>query len=114
MKQAQPAKLLRIHIAESDRYAGRPLYEAIVAECRRLGVAGATVLRGLEGYGETAELHRPHVFRRDQPVVILVADTAEKVAALMQALEAMIDTGLMAVSDVEMLRVQRRPSPPVL
>lgn len=108
MRRAQPAKLLRIHIGESDRHEGRPLYESIVAECRRLEIAGATVFRGLEGYGETAELHRPHLLRRDQPIVIVVVDTPEKVAALTQALEPMIDTGLMAISDVAMIRVEKR------
>lgn len=108
MRQAQPAKLLRIHIGESDRRDGKPLYEAMVAECRRLKIAGATVFRGLEGYGDTATLHRPHMLRRDEPIVIVVVDTAEKVAALAEALEPMIDTGLMAISDVEMIRVEKR------
>lgn len=114
MRQTQPAKLLRIHIVESDRYDGKPLYEAIVDECRRLEIAGATVFRGLEGYGETAELHRSHLLRRDQPIVIVVVDTAEKVAVLAQAVEPMIDTGLLAISEVGMIRVERRSGGPVL
>jgi len=82
--------------------------------CRQLEIAGATVFRGLEGYGETAELHRAHMLRHDQPIVIVVADMAEKVAALAQAVEPMMDTGLMAVSDVEMIRLQGRDGAAVL
>ena len=107
MSPASPAKLLRIHISESDRYQGRPLYEAIVARCRHLNIAGATVFRGLEGYGETAELHRAHLIGHHQPIVIAIVDTAESLAALIPALEPMIDTGLLAVSDVQVVRVQK-------
>jgi hypothetical protein len=64
MQQGQPARLMRIHISESDRFGDRPLYEAIVARCREMNIAGATVLRGLEGYGETAEMHKSHLTRR--------------------------------------------------
>jgi PII-like signaling protein len=82
--------------------------------CRQLEIAGATVFRGLEGYGETAELHRAHMLRHDQPIVIVVADMAEQVAALAQAVEPMMDTGLMAASDVEMIRLQGRDGAAVL
>lgn len=108
MNQGHPAKLLRIHISESDRHAGKPLYEAIVAKCRELKIAGATVFRGLEGYGETAEMHRAHLVRHDQPVVITIVDSAENLAALAPAVEAMMDTGLMATSDVQAVRVQKK------
>jgi len=54
MQSSYPAKLLRIHISEGDRFQGQPLYEAIVAKCRELKIGGATVFRGLEGYGESA------------------------------------------------------------
>jgi len=104
-----PAKLLRIHISESDRHQGKPLYEAIVARCRELEIAGATVFRGLEGYGESTAMHRAHLVRRDQPIVITIVDTAEHIARLLPAVEAMLDTGLLAISDVEMMRVRRNP-----
>ena len=107
MSQAYRAKLLRIHISESDRFGGKPLYEAIVAKCRELKVAGATVFRGLEGYGETAEMHRAHLVRHDQPVIITVVDSGENLAALIPAVEEMMDTGLMAMSDVEVVRVEK-------
>ena len=111
MSQAYTAKLLRIHISELDRYEGQPLYEAIVAKCRELKIAGATVFRGLEGYGETAQLHRAHLVQRDQPMIITVVDTDEKLATLIPVVENMMDTGLMAVSDVRVVRIQKRASP---
>jgi PII-like signaling protein len=102
------AKLLHIHIGETDRFAGKPLHEAIVDMCRRLGVAGATVFLGLEGYGETAELHRPRFLQRDQPVIVAVIDSAEKIDRLVREVEPMLDTGLLTVSDVEALRIENR------
>lgn len=108
MRQGKPAKLLRIHLCESDRHAGTPLYEAIVARCRELNIAGATVFRGLEGYGETAEVHRAHLIRHDQPIVITIVDVPEKLETLLPAVEAMMDTGLLAISDVRALRVEKK------
>ena len=103
MRPTTPGKLLRVHLSESDRAGGRPLYEAIVDKCRELKIAGATVLRGVEGYGETAHLHRE---RRGHPIAIVVVDTAENVARLIPVVESMLTTGAIAVSDVEMLRVE--------
>lgn len=110
MTPAQPAKILRIHISESDHYMGKPLFEAIIARCRDLKIAGATVFRGLEGYGETADLHRAHLVRHDQPIVIVIVDTEENLARLVPGVEEMIDTGVLATSDVEMIRVEKLAS----
>lgn len=106
----QPAEILRIHISEADRHDGKPLYEAIVARCRELKIAGATVFLGLEGYGETAELHKGRLVHSDRPVVIAVVDTAENIARLTPVVTEMIKTGLMARSPVEMVRVERATS----
>jgi uncharacterized protein len=108
MLQESSARLLRIHISETDRYQGKPLYEAIVAKCREMKIAGATVLRGLEGYGETAEIHKTHLIHRDQPIVISIVDTAENLDRLIPVIEEMMDTGMMAVSDVKAVRVQKK------
>ena len=110
MQPHQAAEILRIHISESDRHEGKPLYEAVVAKCRELKIAGATVFRGLEGYGETAEMHRAHLVRSDRPIVITVVDTAENIRRLIPALAEMIDTGLMVTSAVQMIRVQKSRS----
>jgi PII-like signaling protein len=109
MRTVKRAKLLRLHFAESDRRGGRALYEAIVDRCKELGIAGATVFRGLEGFGETAELHRRHLLHRDQPIVVTVVDTPENIARLIPEIEPMLDTGVIAVSDVEAIRIETAP-----
>ena len=105
-----PGKILRIHISEADRYQGMPLYEAIVAKCRELKIAGATVFLGLEGYGETAEMHKAHLVRSDRPVLITIVDTAADIDRLVPVVEEMIDTGLIAASEVQMVRVEKDSS----
>ena len=97
---SRPAKLLRIHLAESDRHEGKPLFEAIVAKCRGMGIAGATVFRGLEGYGETAEMHRARFFTHDQPIVVLIVESAENVQRILAAVDGMTDAALAALIDV--------------
>src|ERR1035438_4873759 len=91
MRQEYPARLLRIHILEGNRFQGKPLYEAIVAKCRELKIAGATVLRGLEGYGESAEMHRSHLARRDQPILISIVDSPDNLARLVPAGEERVE-----------------------
>ena len=106
MQQPQPAEILRIHISESDRHQGRPLYEAIIAKCRQLKIAGATVFSGVEGYGETAEMHRAHLVHSDRPILITIVDTTENIQRLVPVVAEMMDTGLMATSPVQMIRLQ--------
>jgi uncharacterized protein len=108
MQQDYPARLLRIHISEGDRFQGKPLYEAIMAKCREMKIAGATVFRGLEGYGESAEMHRSHLARHDQPILISIVDTGDNLSRLVPVVEEMMDTGLIAVSDVRAVRVQKK------
>ena len=100
MRTANPARLLRLHFSERDRYKGQPLYEAIVQRCRELRIAGATVFRGLEGYGETAGIDR-------RPVVVTIVDTPGNIERLLPELEAMLDTGIIAASDVEAIRIEK-------
>ena len=107
MRQIQSAEILRIHISESDRHQGKPLYEAIVAKCRALRIAGATVFRGLEGYGETAEMHKAHLVHSDRPIVITIVDKAENIRRIIPVVAEMIDTGLLATSAVQVIRVQK-------
>lgn len=108
MQPDYPARLLRIHISEEDGFQGKPLYEAIVAKCRELKIAGATVFRGLEGYGESAEMHKSHLIRHDQPILIAIVDSEDNLSRLVPVVEEMMDTGLMAVSDVRVVRVQKK------
>ena len=108
MPNYQPAKLLRLHITERDRYHGKPLYEAVVEKCRELKIAGATVFRGLEGFGDTAEIHRHHMMTHDDlPIVVQIVDTDENVQLLLPVLEDMMDKGMIAISDVNTIRIRK-------
>jgi uncharacterized protein len=107
MSQEQPAKLLRIHISEADRYQGKPLYEALVEKCRELKIGGATVFRGLEGFGERAGLRKSHLTWHDQPVMIAIVDSAENIDRVVRVAGEMMDTGMMAVSEVRAIRVEK-------
>lgn len=107
MPTYQPAKLMRLHFSEHHRYKGKPLYEAIVEKCLELKIAGTTVLRGLEGYGGMAQIHRSHLLLHDLPIVITIVDSAENIERLAPIVEEMMDTGLIAVSDVQIKRIQK-------
>lgn len=105
MKLEGKAKMLRIHFGEDDKWHGKPLYEAIVAKCRELDIAGATVFRGIEGYGASTLIHKKHLLRSsDRPIMVSVVDTEEKVRTLIPVLDEMVDEGLIAMSEVEVIR----------
>jgi uncharacterized protein len=106
MPERETGKILRIHVSERDQYRGKPLYEAIVQKCREMKTTGATVFKGLEGYGETAEIHRAHLIGHDQPILIVIVDSESQVRKLVSVLGEMLDTGLMALSDAEVIRFQ--------
>jgi PII-like signaling protein len=99
------AKMLRIHFGEDDKWKDRPLYQAIVEKCRELDIAGATVYRGIEGYGASTLIRRAHTFfSSDLPVLIQIIDTKEKIESLLPILDGMVSEGLIAMSDVEVIR----------
>ena len=106
MKLEGKAKMLRIHFGESDKWQGKPLYQAIVEKCRELDIAGATVFKGTEGYGASTLIHRSHLlsFSSDSPVMVSVIEAEDKLRALMPALDTMVREGLIAMSDVEVIR----------
>jgi uncharacterized protein len=106
MPKLQSGKLVRLHLSELDQYEGKSLYEAIVTTCQQLDVAGVTVLRGLEGYGESSEMHRAHRLAHDQPIIVTIVETADKVHRILPELEKMLGSGIIAVSDVDVIRVQ--------
>lgn len=105
MKLQGQAKMLRIYFGEDDKWEGRPLYEAIVHRCRELDIAGATVYRGLEGYGGSTLIRRSHTFRfsSDSPILVQVIDTGEQIQKLLPVLDSMVSKGLIAMSDVEVI-----------
>ena len=107
MQPSTPAKMLRLHLSEGDRHLGKPLYETIVAKCQEMSIAGATVFRGLEGYGGSAEIHRHHLTAHDQPIVVIIIDTDQNIARLLPIVEEMMETGLIAISDVAVSRIQK-------
>jgi uncharacterized protein len=105
MKLEGKAKMLRIHFGEDDRWRDKPLYEAIVIKCRELDIAGASVFRGIEGYGASTLIHKRHLLRSsDRPIMVSVIDTEEKIRSLIPALDEMVDEGLIAMSEVEVIR----------
>src|SRR6266700_3129316 len=110
MRTVKKAKLLRLHFGEGDQYNGKPLYEAIVNRCKELKIAGATVFRGLEGYGETAEIHHHHLIKKDQPIVVTIVDTEENVTRIIPEIEQMMDTGMITTSDVDCIRIEKPPA----
>jgi uncharacterized protein len=105
MKLEGKAKMLRIHFGEDDKWHDKPLYEAIVLKCRELDIAGASVFRGIEGYGASTLIHKQHFLRSsDRPIMVSVIDTEEKIKTLIPALDEMVDEGLIAMSEVEVIR----------
>jgi PII-like signaling protein len=103
----RPAKLVRILLSAGDRHDGAPAYEAIVKKCMELGIAGATVMKGLEGFGGTAEIHKPRLLRADEPIVVTVVDSDENIARLLPEVEKIAGGALIAISDVVARRVER-------
>jgi len=104
-----PAKLLRVFLGEADRWHDEALYEAIVKKLRMMDVAGATVYRGILGYGAKGHEHKKSFLHvsRDLPVMISVVDTPEKIRAAAEVIEGMLEDGLIVISDVDMVRLTR-------
>ena len=105
MKLPHEAELLRIFIGESDKHGGRPLYEVIVESARKRGMAGATVLRGLMGFGANSRVHTAKVLRlsEDLPMVIEIVDTPERIAAFLPELDELIGEGLVTLEKIRVI-----------
>lgn len=110
MKLQGEARLLRIFVGESDRYGGRPLYEAIVLEARRRGLSGATAFKGFMGFGAHSRVHTAKVLQlsEDLPVMVEIVDTEEKILAFLPVLDEMVKEGLVTLEKVEVIRYQSR------
>ena len=111
MKIEGTGLLARIYVGESDTWHGRPLYEAIVQLLRERGMAGATVLRGIEGFGAKNVLHTTRILRlsEDLPVLIEVVDTEARVRAILPELDAMVSDGLITLETVEVIAYRAKP-----
>ena len=96
-------KLLRIFIGESDKHEGQPLFEWLVRQARQQGLAGATVLRGLEGFGAHSRLHTAKILRlsSDLPIVVEIVDTEEKIESFLTLVDTAIPEGLVTLEKVE-------------
>jgi PII-like signaling protein len=106
MKIEVDAKLVTIYVNSTDQWHGQPLYSAIVRMCQQQGLAGATVLRCVEGYGAGHRLHTARLLELSEnlPVRIEIVDLAERVEPMLATLKEMIGEGLVTVSDVHILR----------
>lgn len=102
MQLPSEAQLLRIFIGEADRFEGKPLHEAIVYLARERGMAGATVTRGLMGFGAHSRMHTAKILRlsEDLPIVIEIVDKPERIESLLPELDAMIKEGLVTIENV--------------
>ncbi len=106
MKLPEEGKLLRIFIGETDKYNGKALYEAIVLKARELNLAGATVFRGLMGYGATSRIHSMKLLRlsEDLPVMIEIVDTEEKIGKILPFLDENVHEGLITMEKVSVIK----------
>jgi PII-like signaling protein len=110
MKIAGEGRLLRIFIGESDTHGGHALYDVIVRRARELGLAGATVWRGIEGYGAASRIHTAKILRlsEDLPIVIEIVDSEEKIRAVLPELDTLIEKagcgGLVTLEPAEVIR----------
>ena len=106
MPLSRDAVLLRIFIGEDDRADHKPLYEAIVLKAREMHLAGATVLRGPLGFGQSSHLHTTRILRLSQglPMVIEIVDSEEKIEALLAAIEPIMGSGLVTTEKVKVIR----------
>ncbi|HTG16834.1 MAG TPA: DUF190 domain-containing protein [Blastocatellia bacterium] len=106
MQIPEEGQLLRIFIGESDKWKGLPLYEAIILKAREMGIAGATMLRGLMGYGANSRIHTAKILRlsEDLPIVVEIVDGREKISALLPLIEEMVGDGLITLENVRVLQ----------
>jgi PII-like signaling protein len=105
MKLEGEGLLVRIFLGDSDRWEGLPLYEAIVQRARELGLAGATVMRGVEGFGAHSRIHTARILRlsEDLPIVVEIVDRRDRVEAFLPELDAMVSEGLVTVEPVQVI-----------
>lgn len=105
MKLEGRGLLLRIYIGENDRWRGQPLYHAIVEHMRAGGLAGATVLRGIEGFGARQHLHTTRILRlsEDLPLLIEAIDSEENIRAILPTTDEMVGDGLITIERVEVV-----------
>jgi hypothetical protein len=110
MKIEGVAKMVQVFIGESDQWHGQSLYEAIVHWCKREGLAGVTVTRGIEGFGANSRIHTTHILRlsEDLPIKIEIVDTEERIERLLPILDEMVKEGLVTVQEVRVVKYMHK------
>ena len=105
-KEEFNAKMVRIHFSQNDKWNGKPLHEAILSVCMDLGLAGATVYQGVEGFGLSAHIHHSSLWpgSNDPPIMISIIDREAQIELLLPYLDRMVSEGVVAISDVEVIR----------
>ena len=114
MKIEGEGQLLRVFVGESDRWEGKPLYEAIVRKVREKGLAGATVVRGMEGFGAHSRIHTTKILRlsEDLPIIIEIVDKAERIEQFLPDLDRMVTEGLITKERVHIIAYRHNGGPP--
>jgi PII-like signaling protein len=112
MKLEGPGERLTIFIGETDQYDHKPLYVEIVERAHNAGLAGATVVRGFEGFGASSRIHTSRILRmsEDLPVVIIIVDRVDRIEAFLPALDELITEGLVVREEVEIVKYIGRPA----
>ena len=112
MKLEGTGLLVRLYLGETDHWHGKPLYQAIVERLRERGLAGATVLRGIEGFGAKQHVHTTRILSlsADLPILIEAVDTEERIRAILPELDDMLGDGLMTLEKVEIVAYRAEPS----
>jgi len=110
MKIEGEGKLLRIFVGESDRWDGKPLWEAIMLKAREAGMAGVTVLRGIAGFGGSSRIHTTKLLRlsEDLPMVIEIVDSEEKINEVLPELDGMVGEGLITIEAAHVITYRHR------
>ena len=109
MKTEWQAQVLQIFFGERDKWQDAPLHRALIERCMSLGIAGATVFRGTEGYGASSTVHRSSLwsFSQDAPMMMTIVETPEKIAELIPILREMVCEGVIVCSQAQASRYQR-------
>jgi PII-like signaling protein len=105
MKISEEGRLLRVFIGESDRWEGKPLYEALIFKAREAGLAGATMVRGLMGYGAASRIHTAKILRlsEDLPVIVEIVDSEENISSFLRIIDEMIQEGMVTIEPVQVV-----------